>query len=662
MNDGPWLSLDFETFSDIDLTKTGVYRYVESTNTGVWCAAWTIADEAVQLWRKGDPPPLRMFEHVRSGGLVRAWNAQFERIVWNGVMARRFGWPKLKQEQVYCTQAQAITLGLPMALDRCAEALGLNVRVAPDKRRRILKLCKPRFINTDGTILWHEDEEDHRLLGRDCIRDVEIEREIANRLRPIPNSERQVYVLDQTINDRGIQVDLDLVDAGLKIVGQATKNLDKDVKRLTGGMVHNTRKRVDLLNWLWLHGDQNCDVDSIDKHTVARLLREENIDDAIRTVLVIRREAAKSSTAKLKALQKATGWDGRIRGTLQYYGARQTGRWAGRLIQPQNFPRGSIKPAQLEAIVADVKDGDIEVIDLLHGPPLDVIASLLRGCLIAAEGKEFIVIDFAAIEARVLAWLAGEMDLLHQFREGIDPYKIMAAKIFKIRPEEVTDAQRFLGKTVVLACGYQLGGPTLRNRLALSGIEVTEDFAQMTIETYRYANPAIASYWYEMDHAAKQAIAQPGQVFSNGKIAFGVRDSVLYMRLPSGRFLAYLRPHIAEATTKNEDGSTWTRPQIFYWGVDPVTYRWARMYTYGGKLTENAVQAIARDALVAALFKAERAGYPVVLHVHDELVAEVPAGFGTVEELAALAGSNPDWLGDCPISAVGWRGTRYRKD
>ena len=332
------------------------------------------------------------------------------------------------------------------------------------------------------------------------------------------------------------------------------------------------------------------------------------------------------------------------------------------MIQPQNFPRGSIKPAQLEAIVADVKGGDIELVDALHGPPLDVIASLLRGCLIATPGKELIVVDFAAIEARILAWLAGEIDLLHQFRERIDPYKIMAAKIFKVAPSTVTDAQRFLGKTVVLAAGYQLSGTTLRNRLALSGIDVTEDFAQTTIDTYRYTNAAINSYWGEMDMAAKQAIANPGKVFSNGKIAFGVREGILYMRLPSGRYLAYLRPSVGEVTTKNADGSEWTRQQIFYWGVDPVTYRWAKMFTYGGKLTENAVQAIARDALVAALVKAERAGYPIILHVHDELVAEVAEGWGSVEELAALAGTNPDWLGDCPISAVGWRGTRYRKD
>lgn len=657
----PWLSLDFETFSDMPLPKTGVYRYVESPHTGVWCAAWAIDDEPVQVWRKGEPCPPEIVEHVEKGRRVRAWNAQFERIVWNGVLHRRAGWPKLKQEQVWCTQAQALTLGLPMALDRCAEALGLKVRVAKDKRRRILKLCKPRLINADGSILWWDDENEQRLLAADCLRDVEIERAIAKRLRPIPPAERKVYLFDQRVNDRGIKVDLELVNAGIGMVQQVAKNLDADVKRLTSGMAENTRKRQGLLNWLWLHGDQDCDVDSIDKHTVARLLKNDQLDDAVKTVLTIRREAARSSTAKLKALVKATGGDGRIRGTLQYYGARQTGRWAGRLIQPQNLPRGSIKAQDLEGIVADVKRGDAELVDILHGPPLDVIASTLRGCLVAAPGKDLVVIDFAAIEARILAWLAEERDLLHQFRERIDPYKVMASRIYHATVEAITDTQRFLGKTVVLACGYQLGAKALRDRLAISGVDVDMDFAEHVIDTYRYANSAIRDFWFAMDTAAKNAIRNPGTLYSNGKITFGVKGGILYMRLPSGRFLAYLRPSIGEVTTENEDGSEWTREQIFYWGVDAVTYRWAKLFTYGGKLTENAVQAIARDALVAAMLKAEAAGYPIVLHVHDEIVAEVPEGWGSVDELAALASDLPGWLDGCPIRAEGWRGPRYRK-
>lgn len=658
-----WLSVDFETRSDIDLTKTGVYRYVESPHTSVTRMGYAFDYEPVNLWRKGELLPRRVFEHVREGGKVRAFNAQFERIMWNGVLALKEGWPKLPLEQTYCTQAQALNMGLPASLDKAAEALGLSIRVDPGKRRRMLKFCKPQLVNTDGSIIWYDDPEEARKFDGDCMVDVEIERKLATRVKPLSDSERAVYLLDQRVNDRGICLDLVLIRAAQAMVQTVAKNLDADVKKLTAGMVENTRKRTELMNWLWLHSDLEDSVDAIDKHALARLLKNENLSEAARVVVTIRTEAAKSSTAKLNTMLRAVCRDSRIRGTLQYYGARQTGRFAGRLMQTQNFPRGHIKPHELDEIVFDVKNQGVEFIDVIHGPPLDVVSSLLRGCIVAGPGRELMVADFNAIEARVLAWLADERPLLHAFRTGVDPYRIMAASIYGIDVSKVTALMRNLGKMVVLAAGYQLGGKTLRTRLALSNIDVERAFADHIIEVYRDTNPAIRDFWYLIDGACKDAIRHPGTIFKNRAVMVLCKDAVLYIKLPSGRKLAYLRPTIATQIVRDEEtGEVWEREQIFYWGVDPVTYRWAQLYTYGGKLTENIVQAIARDLLVEAMLRTEAAGFPTVFHVHDEIVAETPEGLFDLSEFIALICATDKHHADIPVKAVGWTGTRYRKD
>ena len=658
-----WLSVDFETRSDIDLTKTGVYRYVESPHTAVTRMGYAFDFEPVQLWRKGEPPPARVLDHVKQGGKIRAFNAQFERIMWNGVLALKEGWPKLPLEQCHCTQAQALNMGLPASLDKAAEALGLNIRVDPGKRRRMMKFCKPQLVNTDGSIIWYADPTDAKLFDQDCMVDVEIERKLSVRVKPLSDAERAVYLLDQKVNDRGIGLDLELIRAAQAMVQIVAKNLDGDIRKLTEGFVQNTRKRTELLNWLWLHSDLEDSIDTIDKHALAALLRREDLSQAARVILTIRQESAKSSTAKLTTMLRAVGRDGRIRGTLQYYGARQTGRFAGRLMQTQNFPRGHIKPHELEEIVSDVKHKGVEFVDVIHGPPLDVVSSLLRGCIVAGPGSELMVADFNAIEARVLAWIADERPLLHAFRTNVDPYRIMAAAIYGIDVSKVTALMRNLGKMVVLAAGYQLGGKTLRTRLALFGIEVERAFADHIIEVYRDTNPAIKDYWYLIQGACMDAIRHPGTIFSNRCVKVLCKDAVLYIKLPSGRKLAYLRPTIATQIVRDEDtGETWEREQIYYWGVDPVRYQWAQLYTYGGKLTENIVQAIARDLLVEAMLRTERANFPTVFHVHDEIVAETPIGLFDLSQFIDLICATEKHHAEIPIKAVGWTGLRYRKD
>jgi|SRR5882672_403916 len=666
----PICSIDFETRSQVDLPKVGVYKYVEHPTTDVWCMAWAFDFGPISLWRRGQTLPKELQEHARAGGMFRAWNAAFERIVWNGILTYRQGWPPLPVEQTWCTQAQALTQGLPAALDKAAEALGINMRKDMDGRKLMLKMCRPRLVNVDGSVIWWDDETMQLRLGDYCMQDIATERAIGSRLRPMPDEERAIYLIDQKINERGMLLDHDLVHAALTVVGKAAARLDHDVRELTKGMVANTRKRNDLLKWLALHADLDDDLDSIDKYTLVRLLKRDDLTDAVRAVLTIRQEASKSSTAKLAVMQRASNRDGRIRGVLRYYGARQTGRWAGHLLQPHNFPRGHLLPADLEATVEDVKAADrtldLTGIEALHGPPLDLIASLLRGCVIAARGKKLLVADWNAIEARILAWLASAKIVLHLFRTGSDPYKVMASHVYHKAVADIDDGERFLGKTLVLSCGYQCGWRNLQNRIAKEGVVIDDYDAQLAIETYRATNPEITELWRAMDEAAKNAIENPGTVYQHRSgLRFGVKGSVLYMKLPSGRFLAYLHPKIETVVVEGDDGP-YEREQITFTGVNPITYQWCRMYTYGGKLTENATQALARDVLAAGILRVEAAGYPVVLHVHDEIVSEVGdgdliMGDKSLTEFIALLNVTPEWIGDCPLKVAGWSGPRYRK-
>jgi len=657
-----WLSADFETRSAINLKLVGLHRYAQDATTDVWCMSYAFDYEPVQLWQMGQPAPARVIDHVRSGGKLKAWNAQFERVIWNMILAARCGWPRLTIEQTHCTMAQATFNGYPASLDKCADALGLPMGKDKLGHRLMLQMCKPKEI-AGGTCIWWDDRDRQQKLGTYCIQDTEVERTIASRLRPMSVEERDTYVLDQQINERGFRIDHELVHAGITMVGDVLKRLDDEVRELTKGMVANTRKRVELINWLWLHSD--LEVDSIDKYAIAAILRRDDIDAIVRTVLTIRSEAAKSSLAKLAVMQRAVCLDSRLHGTLQYYGAGRTGRWAGRLIQPHNFPKGHLKPEEVEGIAADVKRADemmdFEWINILHGPQLDVMASLLRSCIVAGDGRELLVADFNAIEARVLAWLANEAKQLQLFRSGGDPYRAMAADVYRVPAAEVTGEERWLGKQLVLGCGYQQGSDSFQKRLAREGIDVDADFAENAISSYRRTNPNITGLWENMQTAAMNAIRQPGVVFSNGKIGFAVKHGMLFMKLPSGRFLAYIRPSIAEVTTKTADGNDWTREQIFYWGVDPVRYQWRRLYTYGGKLTENAVQAIARDCLAKAMLRVSASGFPIVLHVHDEIVAEVPVGTRDLGEFERLMAEVPPEIDGCPIRVSAWHGPRYRK-
>lgn len=702
---GPVLSLDFETFSECDLRSAGAYAYAMHPSTDILCAAWRIGDDPVSLWkperkwlgRKCEPcdgcgeryseaydvdkpcPDCGgtgeahgydcPFDLIGLGTQVRiiAHNAAFERLIWTHVACRRYGWPAPPPESFWCTAAQAANLGLPRDLEGAGMALGAAIQKDPTGRRVMLKLSQPRRpTKTDPRTRWTPEmaPSDFDHLYRYCVQDVESERAIGALMRPLSERERRMYLLDQAINDRGVKIDRKLIGAMLRIVEQEQARLNAEIAEATGGAVTACTQASRIVAWL---NANEIEIDSVASHEVKAFLDHDETPDAARAVLELRREAAKSSTAKLKAMLAAACPDDRIRGSLLYYGAARTGRWSGRLHQPQNYPRGdeTITSMSDEAVAA-LLTGDAERVRLLFGSPLEVVSSCLRPCMVAEDGHDLMCPDFSNVEGRGLAWLAGEEWKLQAFRDfdagtGPDLYKVTYGRSVGIPVDQVDKAGRQRGKVIELACGYQGWTGAFQTFARLYGLQVADEEAARLAGAWRDAHPCTKHFWYDLNDAAMAAVANPGRVVEAGPIAYKRADGWLWCRLPSGRVLAYANPSIA----KNDRGED----AVHYWGVPnpakPIpqdgvsTRRWARLQAYGGLLAENVTQAVCRDLLAEAMLRAEAHGYRVVLTVHDEIVAEVPHGFGSPDELKQIVSEVPAWAKGFPI-AVGAFGRQRR--
>jgi DNA polymerase bacteriophage-type len=499
-------------------------------------------------------------------------------------------------------------------------------------------MARPRKVNADGRYTWWDTKDKLDTLIAYCKQDVRTELSVAEVLHAMPDAERRLYQLDQRINDRGVALDVDLVNRVKALAENARVEIDAEIQRLTKGQVKAATNAMELTAWLNAHGIQ---AKSVDKQTVGRLLSFDRMHPVIREVLKLRQNGAKSSTAKYDAMLHAVNADGRMRGLLVYHGAA-TGRWSGRLVQPQNFPRPQKKQDELDEIIAKLKaEEDVSA----HGAGTVLASDLLRSMLVADEGHRLMFADYSAIEARVLAWVAGQRDLVETFKNGGDVYKDMASAIYSVNVESVTDKQRQVGKMAILGCGYGMGGKRFAEQCATMGINVAEDEAKRIVSVYREKNNRIAQYWRDVENDFVEMVKGAGRV------------GTVPLLLPSGRSLTYHNPRIIQRETPW--GAMRDTAQVDT--LNSVTRQWVSQIIWGGLLTENVVQATARDMMATAMMALEVKGYNVILSVHDEIICEVPDNFGSLDEMIDIMTRVPAWAEGCPINAEGKEGKRYRK-
>jgi DNA polymerase len=546
-------------------------------------------------------------------------------------------------------------MGLPRSLDAAAAALGLPTRKDVAGHALMMKYTRPRKPTATNPSHWHDDPRELDKIYAYCVQDVVVEREIFRRLPPLCEREQFTYWLDQAINDRGVPIDLDTCTRVVQQLGAYADRLNAELAEITGGEVTAATQRAKLLEWLITRG---LNIDNVQAETVDKMLEQVEAGP-VRRALEIRQQISRSSTGKYLAMIQRANGDGRARGVHLYYGAG-TGRWAGRGIQTQNLPRGIFgeKTAEQDAELAVeiVKTSGVEMLGTIFGDVTAALGSLLRPMIQAEDGKLLVGCDFAAIECRVLAWLAGETALLDDFRAGRDAYKSLASRIYHVPVEAVTKAQRQMGKQAILGLGYQMGAATFLDTCAKYGIEIDEEFARSVVELYRDTYANIKSYWSRVESAAVRAVTD-GRARVDSLVGFEMRGEWLACLLPAGRAIHYHRP------TVNQVMTPWGKykGQLSYWHTDSKTTQWVRRASYGGLLVENIVQGVSRDLLVDAMFRAERAGYHVILHVHDEIVVEIEADRADVGAIESLMSKPPGWAAGCPIAAEGFAGKRYRK-
>lgn len=660
------LSADFETRSVVDLRKCGAYIYAESPTTEILVLAYAFDEEEPELWVPGDTVPERLAEYVRDGLPLRAHNAMFERLIWKHILTPRHRFPEPTLEQWHCTAAEAAAMSLPRALDQCSKVLGLQMQKDNEGYKIMMRLCRPRkaWKGEAPGIYWHDSPEEREKLNAYCAQDVRVERAISKRIRRLSPAERDVYLLDQKINDRGVQVDLPLVHAAQIIVDEGMRRANKEMNEITDGAATVTTPQA-IRMWAQAAG---VEMDDLRKDTVRDFLAGEAgvLPDDVRRVLELRADAGKTSNAKLGAMVQATCRDSRSRGLLLYHAAG-TGRWGGKLIQPQNFARPVVKGP--ERFITRVMENEYDLIEM-EAPALAVISSMLRSMLVAASGKQFFAGDFAQIEARVVAWLFQQEDLVQLFASGGKVYETMAAYVFGVPVEDVireheqgNSFMRNVGKAIVLGCGFQMGGKTFQRQAKVqAGLDLSDEIAKAGVDGYRTLYPLIKQGWREINNAALNAVRASGAVFDcgrNGCTKFTKRGPWLYCVLPSGRVLSYALPKLEVRTITPEDGDSFTVECVTFAGVNGVTRKWERFAGYGGMWTNNVVQATARDLMAAAMLRLEEAGYPVVCTIHDEVLAEREGG--SLDEYLKVMKQIPKWASGLPVAVDGWRGQRFRK-
>ena len=650
------MGVDIETYSSVDLNRTGVYRYAEAPDFDILLIGYKWDDEdAVKVIDTSDPDPDMMAEFsaavVDPEVIKTAFNANFERTC----LAKWYGQP-MPPEQWRCTMIRALNMGLPGSLAAAGMALGLPEDKLKDPQGKALiqyfsKPCKPTKANGGRTRnLPQHDPDKWKLFISYNRQDVVTEQEILKRLSiyKIPESEQELWSLDQRMNDNGVRLDVPMIEKIVEYDQQHREELQQEAKEIAG--LKNPNSLAQLKTWLASEGIRQT---SITKDTIAAMLQED-LPDEVRRVLEIRQALGKTSVSKYSTMLEAVCRDGRLRGILQFYGANRSGRWAGRLVQTHNLARNTLPDLDLARQLA--KDGDFDTLQTLFGETSFVFSELIRTAFIPSEGCRFVVSDFSAIEARVIAWLAGEEWTLKTFRDGGDVYCATASMMYHVPVVKhgVNGHLRQKGKVAVLACGYQ-GGVGAMKRMDKDGT-IPEDELQGIVDMWRNANPHIVKLWRTCELAAKTAITEHRTVRIQHGVAFSYVNRNLFVKLPGGRKLCYW------GTRLKQDPMT-GRESIVYMGVNQTTKKWEDTETYGGKLVENIVQATARDCLAVAMTRVSALGYHIVMHVHDEMIVDVPTeDTDALDRINGCMAAPIDWAPGLPLKGDGYETPFYKKD
>lgn len=642
------LHLDLETYSSADITKTGVFKYIEAPDFEILLMSYVFDDEPVEMWDFTQVgAPLWLARTLTDPNVIKvAHNCQFERACLNkalGIYSPPVQWRD--------TMHMAAMNGLPMTLEAAGAALQLEQQKLDTGKALIRYFCKPCApTKTNGgrtrNLPEHAPEKWEQFKAY-CLRDTETEREIFNRLRgtKVTPTERKVECMDARINERGVLIDRVLAEQAVHMDEAFKAEHSAEMKKLTG--LENPNSISQLKAWLAARGIQ---AQSLDKKSMPELMKKA-IDPTTRRVLQLRQMLGKSSTAKYTAMLSAACADGRIRGTLQYYGAARTGRWAGRIIQPQNFPQNHLD--QIDKVRAIVRSGDLEGLELIYDNIPDVLSQLIRTAIVAAPGHTFLVADYHAIEAVCIAYLADEKWRLDVFAGDGKIYEASYAQAFGVPKESVRKGspERQKGKIMELALGYG-GGPGALLAFGADKLGLNPDQLQELVDKWRAASPKITAFWSACERAAKNALRNPGRTFrlANGCAYLRDRDA-LRLILPSGRRLSYWGAWLDEEN------------RVRFMGQNQTTRKWEKMETWGGRLVENIVQAFARDILAEAMLRLDDAGFPVVFSVHDEVIVEALAS-ASVADVQRIMAHPVSWAPglDKYLSADGYATPFYRKD
>lgn len=651
------LSIDLETYSSVDLKKSGLYKYVQSPDFEILLFAYAYDDLPVQIvdLAGGERLPQDILKDLTDSSVEKhAYNAAFEYYC----LSKFF---RTSLDQWHCTMVHGLYCGYPGNLAAVGEALGL-----PQEKRKMAEgraliryfccPCTPTKRNGGRTRnLPCHDPGKWSLFKEYCRQDVVTERTVEHCLSryPLPDMEHTLWVVDQIINMGGVSLDQQLVQGALAVSGHMEEELSGKARELTG--LENPNSVAQLKQWIETNAD--IQIDSLNKKTVSELIAEKTGTDAVQTVLRLRQEMAKTSVKKYEAMQAAMCDDGRVRGLVQFYGANRTGRWAGRLVQVQNLPRNYLESLDTARML--VKQQKVKALQLIYGNVPDTLSQLIRTAFVPGEGCHFAVADFSAIEARVIAWLAQESWRLEVFRTHGKIYEASASTMFGVPIERIRKgnpeyALRAKGKVAELALGYQGASGALIQMGALN-MGLSESDLPDIVQRWRASNRRIVDLWYAVENAAVRCVEEGSPVSLPCGVSFTRDEDRMMITLPGGRMLFYTAPVLIP----DERGSR----RLYFMGVSQSRKRWELIQTYGGKLTENIVQAVARDCLANAILNLHHAGYKINFHIHDEVILEIRDGSGqSLEEAIELMCRTPAWADGLPLNADGFENSYYKKD